>query len=176
MNTNGQGVRYLWLWSLPIVIGWLQLSPKCNLTRLRHAIEHANKIAYVATPSGKLVLANSVSMQHAISLSSSTNDPSRCDEQCPAPIYNYSRFIPWACAVEDICDAFCLASGNGHTPKFVAANANKETRESFTRPNSRSRMDALGQVDTTGSIRCIPLQYPLPSHCLIQDKRGKILQ
>jgi hypothetical protein len=147
MNLNGQGVRYLWLWLLPIVIGWLQLSPKCDQTRLRRAIEHANKIAYVATPSGKSVLANSVSMQHAISLSSSTNDPLRCDEQCPAPIYNYSRFISWACAVEDICDAFCLASGNGHTPKFVAANVNKEMQEAFPRSNPQNRMDALGQVD-----------------------------
>jgi len=49
INSNGQAVGSLWLWLLPIVIGWLQISPKCDSKRLSSAIERANKIAHFAT-------------------------------------------------------------------------------------------------------------------------------
>ena len=55
-NSNGQGVGLLWLWLLPIVIGWLQISPKCDSARLRSAVERANRLARVATDDGRVVL------------------------------------------------------------------------------------------------------------------------
>ncbi|KZP03909.1 hypothetical protein FIBSPDRAFT_968581, partial [Athelia psychrophila] len=49
INSNGQVVGSLWLWLLPIVVGWLQISPKCDMDRVEEAMEEANKIAYVAS-------------------------------------------------------------------------------------------------------------------------------
>ncbi|KAF8815081.1 hypothetical protein BYT27DRAFT_7249553 [Phlegmacium glaucopus] len=37
-NTSGGSVGTLWLWLLPIVFGWLHLSPKCDSTRLNEAL------------------------------------------------------------------------------------------------------------------------------------------
>ncbi|KAF8835808.1 hypothetical protein BDN67DRAFT_1015203 [Paxillus ammoniavirescens] len=37
INSNGQGTGLVWLWLLPIVIGWLVLAPKCTYTHINHA-------------------------------------------------------------------------------------------------------------------------------------------
>jgi hypothetical protein len=138
--SNGQGVRYLWLWLLPIVIGWLQLSPNCDLTRLRQTIERANKMARVATSSSKPILGSSASKQHAISLSLFTNDSLRCDEQCSAPIYNYARVFPWEHAVGDICDALHAASGYAHGPISDSLQVDGEAAQKYLGPKPRNRI------------------------------------
>ncbi|KAF7971205.1 hypothetical protein HWV62_21898 [Athelia sp. TMB] len=51
INSNGQAVGSVWLWLLPIVVGWLQISPKCDLGRIKEAMVEANQIAYIAVTS-----------------------------------------------------------------------------------------------------------------------------
>jgi hypothetical protein len=147
INSNGQAVGSVWLWLLPIVIGWLQISPKCDSARLRQAIERANKIAYVATTTGTPVLATSVPTQHAISLTPSTDEVLRCDEQCTAPIYNYSRFLPWVQAVEKVCDVFHAASDRAHRHRSVDPQVDWESSEKSPGPSRTNRMGTLSQVD-----------------------------
>lgn len=154
IRTNHPGIGYLWLWLLPIVIGWLQLSPKCDSARLRQAINRANKIVYVATPSGQPVLASSVSMQRAISLPFPTDDPLRCDEQCTAPIYNYSRIFVWARAVEKVFVIFRDASDRAHKHYPVDPYINWEPAEKTFWPNPRNRTGTLDQVDAY----CLPVE------------------
>ncbi|KAF8231001.1 hypothetical protein L208DRAFT_1437869 [Tricholoma matsutake] len=146
IQSTGQGIGSLWLWLLTIVLGWLQLSPKCDSLRLRQAIERANKIAYVATESGKLVLASSVSVKHGISLSLTSDDPLLFDEQSTAPIYNYARFLPWTRAVEDVCGVFRTASNHACSHRFVDPLVDWETTEESFKLN---RMDTLKEVDAS---------------------------
>jgi hypothetical protein len=145
----------LWLWLLPIVVGWLQLSPKCDSMRLRQAIERANKIAYVATASGVPVLASTVSMQYAISLSPPTDDVVRSDEQCTAPIYNYSRFFSWTLAVEEVCEVFRAVSHRAHIHCSVNSDIDWETSEKYPAP--ANRMGTLSEVDAY----CVPVGEPV---------------
>jgi hypothetical protein len=133
IEVTGQAVGSLWIWLLPIVIGWLQISPKCDSLRVRQAIERANKIAYVATPSGVPTLASEVSRQHAISLSPSSDELLRCDERCTAPIYNYSRFLPWTQAVEEVCQVYRVASDRAHKHCSVNQTPTVRYRRSFLR-------------------------------------------
>lgn len=156
INSNGQGVGSLWLWLLPIVIGWLQISPKCDSARLRQAIERANKIAYMATPFGAPVLASSVSMQYAIALTPPSDDLLRCDELCTSPIYNYARFLPWVQAVEDVCDVFIAASNNAHRHISVVPQLDWESTDKVPGPSHRNRMGNLTQVDAY----CVPVGEP----------------
>jgi hypothetical protein len=119
INSNGQGVGSLWLWLLPIVIGWLQISPKCNSTRLRSAIKRANNLAYVALDDGRAVRMNKTKTKaRAIELTLTEVDDLRRDEKCTAPVFNYARFLPWVQAVEDVFEAFHAASDNfeNHNP------------------------------------------------------------
>ncbi|KAF8218277.1 hypothetical protein K438DRAFT_22758 [Mycena galopus ATCC 62051] len=99
LNANGQAVGSVFLWLLPIVAAWLQMSPKCDSERVRQAMERANKIAYVATSEGA---GNSLCR----------------DEHITAPIFNYSRFLSWTLAVEDVYSAFAQASqkSESHQP------------------------------------------------------------
>jgi len=84
-ETSGQSIGSLWLWLLPIVAGWLQLSPKCDSERLQKAINRANRIAYVATSGDGPELASSKGRRYAISLRPD-RDALRCDEGCTVPM------------------------------------------------------------------------------------------
>jgi len=106
-ETSGQSIGSLWLWLLPIVAGWLQLSPKCDSERLQKAINRANRIAYVATSGDGPELASSKGRHYAISLRPD-HDALCCDEGCTVPIYNYVRFLPWVQAVETVADSHPL--------------------------------------------------------------------
>ncbi|KAJ7856660.1 hypothetical protein B0H14DRAFT_710056 [Mycena olivaceomarginata] len=108
LNANGQGVGSVYLWLLPIVIGWLQLGPKCDSGRLHRAIDRANAEAYVASDRGP-VPADEVSTDRAISLSKNTGRVHR-DEQASPPVYNYARFLPWVQAAEEVYRVFDEAS------------------------------------------------------------------
>ncbi|KAJ7698867.1 hypothetical protein B0H16DRAFT_1668837 [Mycena metata] len=68
LNSNGQAVGSVFLWMLPVVVAWLQISPKCDHTRVKQAINRANQIAFVATPDGEPTLASNISTKRAISL------------------------------------------------------------------------------------------------------------
>lgn len=114
INANGQGVGSLWIWLVPIVVGWLQISPKCDANRVYQAVKRANTIAHVATPSHGPLLASSLSKQRAISLVQGDDDPLRHDEYCTVPINNYARFLPWVQAVEEVSEVFRAASERAH--------------------------------------------------------------
>ncbi|KAJ7198807.1 hypothetical protein GGX14DRAFT_536624 [Mycena pura] len=118
LNANGQGVGSAYLWLLPVVIGWLQLGPKCDSARLHRAVDRANAEAYVASDRGA-VLANETTADCAISLSKYTGSVHR-DEQCSPPIYNYARFLPWVQAVEEVYHVFEEASAR--TERHLSVN------------------------------------------------------
>ena len=112
---NGQAVGSLWLWLLPIIVGWLMISPKCDSVRLSSMIERANRIAYVATNDGSIILTrHSGSEKRAVELTILEVDPLTRDEKCTAPVYSYARFLPLVMAVEDVCEAFHGASDHYH--------------------------------------------------------------
>ncbi|KIM49887.1 hypothetical protein M413DRAFT_15651 [Hebeloma cylindrosporum] len=117
LNANGQGVGSigsLWFWLLPIIIGWLQLSPKCDSTRLYQAVDRANSIAYVATPTSQPIKAINVSQKRAISIKRAELDDARVDERSTPPVYNYARFLPWVQSVVVVSNTFGIISERDH--------------------------------------------------------------
>ncbi|GLB41079.1 hypothetical protein LshimejAT787_0902940 [Lyophyllum shimeji] len=160
VNANGEGVGSLWLWLVPIVVGWLQISPKCDANRVHQAVGRANTMAYVATPSQGPVLASSLSKQRAISLVQGDDDPLRHDETCTVPIYNYARFLPWVQAVEDVSDAFRAASERAYLHRSVNPDVSWEKEDKFfAGPHPRNRTGNRMQVDAY----CLPLGEPSSS-------------
>ena len=148
INANGQGVGSLWLWLLPIVIGWLQISPKCDSTRLSSAVERANKIAYVATEEGAVVLVRRAKTQaRAIELTITKEDYLRRDEKCTAPIYNYARFFLWVQAVETVSVAFEAASNRFHDHESVDPSIKWVDVEHGDKPDNTNRLGNTTQVE-----------------------------
>ncbi|KAE9382354.1 hypothetical protein BT96DRAFT_298587, partial [Gymnopus androsaceus JB14] len=122
IQVNGQGVGSAWLWLLPVVIAWLQISPKCDSIRTRDALRRANHIVYVATPEGLPKRAGLVSDHRAVFLNEA-EDVLHNDQRCTSPIYNYARLYSWTAAVEEISDYFHEATRRSRL--FQPVNSNK---------------------------------------------------
>lgn len=133
INSNGQGVGTLWLWLVPIVIGWLWI-PACSQDRLRIAIDKANELAFVAAPEslpqvdepGKIDpprRAYDVSHMQAIRIYKKkkvfTQDAARA-----APVFNYARIWEWYSAVETVAQAF--ENADRMARRHVPANPRKD--------------------------------------------------
>ncbi|KAH7924105.1 hypothetical protein BV22DRAFT_1013966 [Leucogyrophana mollusca] len=138
INSNGQGVGSIWLWLLPIVIGWLQLSPKCDYGRLQGAFHRANGMAYVASHQGPPVKASVVSDICAISIDGI--DVSSPDEKYTPPVFNYARALSWAQAAEETLNIFRRASINAklHKPVNPTEDWRIAGRGDLIHPDNRS--------------------------------------
>ena len=111
INENGQGVGSLWLWLVPIVVGWLWI-PVCSHERLTAAIDKANDLAFVAAPdrcpqnnSPPKVDPPERAYIHGIRIYTKkkvfTQDAARA-----APVFNYARIWEWSSVVEKIARGF----------------------------------------------------------------------
>ena len=115
VNSNGQGVGTLWLWLIPIIVGWLWI-PVCSYEKLKAAIDKANDIAYVAAPEPLPQIGETpkvdppsrvldVSHMQGVRMYSKkkvfTQDAARA-----APVFNYARIWEWSSAVEMVAQAF----------------------------------------------------------------------
>ncbi|KAJ7489542.1 hypothetical protein FB451DRAFT_1225190 [Mycena latifolia] len=147
VNSDGQGVGFVYLWLLPVVIGWLQLGPKCDSVRLHEAVERANAEAHVASDRGAIPANDSEgSTDRALSLSKRVSSV-HCDEQCSPPIYNYARFLPWVQVVEDVYRVFEQASERAerHVSVDRAIPWEREAKGGKVRPENRR--GTLAQVE-----------------------------
>ncbi|EDQ98455.1 uncharacterized protein LACBIDRAFT_335946 [Laccaria bicolor S238N-H82] len=154
IHSNGLGVGSLWLWLLPIVVGWLQFSPKCDAALLKRAVARANGIAYIATDDGKVVLLKDKTDARAIDLTLTDVDDLHRDEKCTSPVFNYARFFPWVQAVEDVSEAFQAASERYSRHELVNEPVNPDAEK----PNYRDRVGTRTQVENY----CTPDQAKKP--------------
>lgn len=113
---------------IPIVVGWLLVSPKCNSDRLDAALKEANESVYIATINPDVVVRASSNESHVgAKRAFMFNKPGvfspSSDEGCTSPIFNYSRFLSWMIAVERVAQAFELASERAERRKPVSKEA-----------------------------------------------------
>ncbi|KAJ7715531.1 hypothetical protein B0H16DRAFT_1615740 [Mycena metata] len=151
LNSNGQAVGSILLWLLPIV---------CDHERVHQAVERANKIAYVASPSGEPRLASELFTKRAIYLSKGTGDV-HCDEHCTAPIYNYARFLPWSLSVENVYYAFREASKRSRSYEPVDPGLEWEKGvkgDRNMRVHPRNRTGSLSQVSDYVKIKAVEFE------------------
>jgi len=148
IEASGQAVGSLWLWLLPIIIGWLMISPKCDSVRLSSMIERANRIAYVATDDGNIILArNFRTEERAVELTILQVDPLTRDDKCTAPIYNYARFLPWVMAVEEVREAFHGASDHYHNHLSVDPTIDWVAVDRIQQTHERNRVGTRRQLE-----------------------------
>jgi len=157
INSSGQGVGSLWLWLLPIVIGWLRISPKCDSAHLSSAIKHVNNLANIAFEDGCVVRLNKTRIKaRAIELTLTEVDDLRWDEKCTAPVFNYARFLPWVQAVEHVSEAFHAASDNIEHHRPVNDSNPWVAVESGQKPHERNRLGTKTQVRNYCTLRQPP--------------------
>ncbi|KAF7358855.1 hypothetical protein MSAN_01225500 [Mycena sanguinolenta] len=159
-QASGQAVGSAFLWLLPIVIGWLQISPKCDSERLHQAMDKANKIAYVATMEDEPTLASDISDKRAIYIRKSAGEVHR-DEQSTPPIYNYARFLSWTLAVEHVYHAFREASERSSIHQPVNLKNQWAKGDKTTRIHHMNRRGCQKQVTAYVNVESTEI-FPLP--------------
>ena len=145
---TGEAIGSAWIWLLPIIVGWLQISPKCDSVRLDKAVNRANQMAYVAGAElhEKPRLARDVAKEYAVSLAVGPGDILRRDEGCTVPIFNYARFLSWVDAVETVANAFDAASEHARQNRPVSGEWVQEKKLSL-RPHEKNRVGCKFQVE-----------------------------
>jgi hypothetical protein len=99
VQSTGEATGSMWLWLIPIVVGWLQLSPKCDFVRLQAAYERAERLgrAAIAVAHGGQTPAIA---QRALTITAAEEDVMSPDELHTPPVFNYSRSLRWASTAE----------------------------------------------------------------------------
>lgn len=100
-ESNGQGIGSGLLWLVPIVIGWLVLSPKCDHDRVHDAYRRANRHVFVADSHDALAAPSQVTCNFGLTITPSLDwklgggDITSPDELRTPPVFNYARILPW---------------------------------------------------------------------------------
>ncbi|KAF7316372.1 hypothetical protein MIND_00156000 [Mycena indigotica] len=122
-NRNGgglSGVGSIWLWMIPITIGYLQLSPRCDLNRGEDVLNDANQLCVVAGPNG-VVNASAVLGESALTIQNyAQHRELHADQLATAPIYNYARLFSFVNVVEEIACVFDAAKEKAHNRETVS--------------------------------------------------------
>ena len=156
VNSNGEGVGTLWLWLVPIVVGWLWV-PACSYDKLKSAIDRANEIAFVAAPdtlpqidgsfrAGAPRRTRDVTHMNAVRIHNKrqvfTHDAARVP-----PVFNYARVWEWHSAVETVAHAF--ENADRLARRHIPVNFRGEwvfTDEEKPANNCDNRTGTVGQV------------------------------
>jgi hypothetical protein len=119
----GYGLVAIWIYLLPLIIGWLYVGSEPEPNHLRECLETANLTAWVATDQSP-VLAESVVGHQALAIEFAMADdvPStRQDELKASPIFNYSRVFVWSQNAERVLTSVKNAASNAKQ-KIVVGN------------------------------------------------------
>jgi hypothetical protein len=114
VQSNGEATGSMWLWLIPIVVGWLQLSPKCDFNRLQAAYDRADRHSmHTGTADGRAGMFPA-SSRRALAITAKEEDVMSPDELLTPPVFNYSRSLRWASTAHTIFMVFKVASEKAH--------------------------------------------------------------
>ena len=100
-GSAGHSTAAVWLYILPLVIGWVNVGSQPDADQLHDALDKAHEIAYVAT-AAEPVLATQLHSARGIEPSTWDIDYVNADERKTTPTYNYSRVFIWSQHAEHI--------------------------------------------------------------------------
>jgi hypothetical protein len=96
MQSDGEATGSMWLWLIPIAVGWLQLSPKCNFDRSQAAYDRADR--HTRTRDSHIV-SSPASTPRAL-ITANKEDVTSPDDLLTPPVFNYSRSLQWSSEAE----------------------------------------------------------------------------
>ncbi|KAG2345258.1 hypothetical protein BDR05DRAFT_880571, partial [Suillus weaverae] len=108
-QAGAESTSSMWLWLIPIVMGWLQLSPKCDFNRLQAAYDRADRHARAGI-ADRPIATPPASAQRALTITAQEGDVMSPDELLTPPVFNYSRSLQWAYTAESIFLMYKAAS------------------------------------------------------------------
>ena len=146
VDEGGQGVGALWLWLVPIVIGWLWI-PVFPRHMLEAAINNANINAYVAAPDNNPQIGprslNLFPLGRAIKIYLKKEVFTQDAARVP-PVFNYARFWEWSSDVETIARGFEKA--NEKAARQIPVNSTAQWVHAQNGIHNNNRTGTVSQV------------------------------
>jgi hypothetical protein len=107
--SDGQGVGSIWLWLLPIVIGWLEIAPKYQNDLNKYILKNAgSRLSHASNTTPDVARQALDNLHHPIVITETAlpGDTLHPDETHSAPIFNYARFVRWTKDVVKVLDCY----------------------------------------------------------------------
>lgn len=104
---GGQSLGSLWLSLLPLVVCYLQLSPKSDVDRINAALDHANELCFFSEENGE---ATQRRAPQTITVQTACRSIVDEDRICSTPVCFYARFHAWFQIALQLSNAFDTAS------------------------------------------------------------------
>lgn len=153
VQSNGEATGSMWLWLIPIVVGWLQLSPKCDFNRLQAAYDRADRHS-MHTKADIRAGMFPASSRRALAITAKDDDVISPDELLTPPVFNYSRSLRWASTADAIFMVFKLESEKAYSRLPVCRS---DWVESGTGIESNTAKD-IDDENQHGSFETVPVQ------------------
>ncbi|KAG2344797.1 hypothetical protein BDR05DRAFT_931321 [Suillus weaverae] len=150
VESNGEASGSMWLWLIPIVVGWLQLSPKCDFNRLQAAYDRADRHSLRTGGAGEVHTGMlPASSRRALAITAQEEDVVSPDEFLTPPVYNYSRSLRWASTAETIYLVFKVASEKTHSLPLYLESAELDTATQSDTTQDTDNRDRHGSLQDT---------------------------
>ncbi|KAG0696732.1 hypothetical protein DFH29DRAFT_1004329 [Suillus ampliporus] len=149
-QAKGDATGSLWLWLIPIVVGWLQLSPKCDFDRLQAAYDRADRHTHTG-PAGAHMRTPPAFTRRALTITAKEKDVMSPDEHLTPPVFNYARSLQWASTADTIFLLFEAASEKAecHIPvRFGSEWAESDTSEAIHPSNRHGSSEEIAMYCT----------------------------
>ena len=165
VNSTGQGVGSLWLWLIPIIVGWLW-TPVSSYDKLRAAVDRANDLAFMAARGGAPQTngspnidtprrASDVTYVQAIRVGEKKEVFTR-DAARAAPVFNYSRIWEWSSIVETIARAY--ENADKKAKRHIPVDPRKEWVYSDDKHVANHHDNRAGTIEQVQAYCGLPVQ------------------
>ncbi|KAG1773272.1 hypothetical protein EV702DRAFT_1244209 [Suillus placidus] len=152
VQSNGEATGSMWLWLIPIVVGWLQLSPKCDFNRLQAAYDRADRHSMHAGTADIRTEMLPASFRRALAITAKEEDVMSPDELLTPPVFNYSRSLRWASTAETIVMVFKVASEKARSHLPVCGSDWVESDINIESDTTSKDIETIRYIDTTQDI------------------------
>ncbi|KAJ7267890.1 hypothetical protein C8J57DRAFT_1614058, partial [Mycena rebaudengoi] len=142
-GTSGPAIACAWICLLPLVVGWMQISPNCDEEKLKKELAMLNEAVFIAVgdngSTASPILARESCLFERFLLMPFSPDSDVSDESRSPPFYNYARTFSWARAAEKVALAFESASFHASKRKPVTGSTWRTADEygSFVHSDNR---------------------------------------
>ncbi|KIK41457.1 hypothetical protein CY34DRAFT_806054 [Suillus luteus UH-Slu-Lm8-n1] len=151
VQSNGEATGSVWLWLIPIVVGWLQLSPKCDFNRLQAAYDRADRHSIRTGTADIQAEMLPASFRRALAITAKEEDVISPDELLTPPVFNYSRSLRWASTAETIFMVFKVASEEVHSHPFARGSDSVKSDKNIE-SNTTKDIETIQYIETIQDI------------------------
>ncbi|KAG1744309.1 hypothetical protein EDD22DRAFT_291625 [Suillus occidentalis] len=151
VQSNGEATGSVWLWLIPIVVGWLQLSPKCDFNRLQAAYDRADRHSIRTGTADIQAEMLPASFRRALAITAKDEDVISPDELLTPPVFNYSRSLRWASTADIIFMVFKVASEEVHSHPFARGSDSVKSDKNIE-SNTTKDIETIQYIDTIQDI------------------------